>query len=138
MGGFGNFDSHYYHIFDANADNNNWGNPMKGHAVGTDIHPYSMRILYLIAYWDITGEVSTNNSQGGYFNNFSASNPNAFAGKTSWNCHPPAQGSGTYEYYKGFTFDASRVVPTSDEVRPYSMRVLYLIAYWETLPEVLQ
>ena len=50
MGGFGNFDSHYYHIFDANADNNNWGNPMKGHAVGTDIHPYSMRILYLIAY----------------------------------------------------------------------------------------
>ena len=26
-------------------------------------------------------------------------------------------------------FDASRVVPTSDEVRPYSMRVLYLIAY---------
>ena len=50
MGGFGNWDSHYYHIFDANADNNNWGNPMKGHAVGTDIHPYSMRILYLIAY----------------------------------------------------------------------------------------
>ena len=25
-------------------------NPMAGHAVGPDIHPYSIRVLYLIAY----------------------------------------------------------------------------------------
>ena len=50
MGGFGNWDSSYYHTFDANADNNNWGNPIAGHANGDDIHPYNIAILPLISY----------------------------------------------------------------------------------------
>ena len=35
--------------FDANAGDDTT-NPMAGHATGTDIHPYSIRVLYLIAY----------------------------------------------------------------------------------------
>ena len=50
MGGFGDWNSYYYHIIDANADNNNWGNPMVNHATGNDVHPYSHRVLYLIVY----------------------------------------------------------------------------------------
>ena len=50
MGGFGDWNSYYYHIIDANADNNNWGNPMANHATGNDVHPYSHRVLYLIVY----------------------------------------------------------------------------------------
>ena len=50
MGGFGDWNSYYYHVFDANANNNSWGNPMAGHANGNDIHPYSVRVLYLIVY----------------------------------------------------------------------------------------
>ena len=38
-------------FFDANIDNaGNKYNPMVGHANGGDVHPYSMRILCLIAY----------------------------------------------------------------------------------------
>lgn len=36
--------------FNANQDNNSYGNPMAGHANGEDIHPYTIYALPLIAY----------------------------------------------------------------------------------------
>lgn len=50
MGGFADWDSYYYHVFDADANNNSWGNPMSGHANGEDIHPYNISALPLISY----------------------------------------------------------------------------------------
>ena len=35
--------------FDANANTENYGNPMAGHAAGQDIHPYSIGLTPLIA-----------------------------------------------------------------------------------------
>ena len=37
-------------LFNANTDNEDYGNSMAGHANGDDIHPYSFRTLFLIAY----------------------------------------------------------------------------------------
>lgn len=36
--------------FSANTDSSSYGNPMATHAVGPDIHPYSMSLMPLIAY----------------------------------------------------------------------------------------
>ena len=37
-------------FLNANIDNGNYGNSMASHATGSDIHPYSIRTFYLIAY----------------------------------------------------------------------------------------
>ena len=73
---------------------------------------------------DITGKAGTANSDGGYFNILEG----AFEGETSFKSSSRDNGD-HYTYYKTITFAASRVVPTASENRPYSMRVLYLIAY---------
>ena len=39
-----------YINFDANIDTNDYGNNMAGHAVGPDIHPYTVKVLPLITY----------------------------------------------------------------------------------------
>lgn len=44
IGEFSNWEGHYYHVFDANADNNDWGNPMAGHADGPEIRPVNTTI----------------------------------------------------------------------------------------------
>lgn len=36
--------------FSANQDSNSYGNPMEGHANGSDIHPYNIALLPLVAY----------------------------------------------------------------------------------------
>lgn len=52
-----NFISHYngaclggYDTLDANNNIANLGNPMAGHAIGPDIHPYSIYMVPLITY----------------------------------------------------------------------------------------
>ena len=37
-------------FFNANIDDGNYGNNMAGHAVGPDIHPYSIYMVPLITY----------------------------------------------------------------------------------------
>lgn len=39
-----------YFIFNANDDTDNYGNPMKNHATGPDIHPYNISLLPVISY----------------------------------------------------------------------------------------
>ena len=36
--------------FDANKDEEKYGNNMSNHANGDDIHPYLIKVLYLISY----------------------------------------------------------------------------------------
>ena len=50
--GGGSQDSDYVRVrsFSANQDSNSYGNPMEGHANGSDIHPYDIFMLPLIAY----------------------------------------------------------------------------------------
>ena len=36
--------------FNANNNEGDYGNPMTKHAVGYDIHPYLIKVLYLISY----------------------------------------------------------------------------------------
>ena len=36
--------------FDANKDEGDFGNKMAGHSNGHDIHPYLIKVLYLISY----------------------------------------------------------------------------------------
>lgn len=43
------YNNHSVISFDANAGDETT-NLMAGHANGVDIHPYTMRVLYLIAY----------------------------------------------------------------------------------------
>ncbi len=50
-GGFRGGDVNFANIyFDANDNYKNYGNAMAGHANGTDIHPYNISFLPLIAY----------------------------------------------------------------------------------------
>ena len=50
LGGFGDWNSYYYHVFNANVNNNNWGNPMAGHANAEEVKPFNINLLPLISY----------------------------------------------------------------------------------------
>jgi len=45
----GNHAGRYLYL-NANADTSSYGNPMYRHASGSDIHPYNIKMLPLIAY----------------------------------------------------------------------------------------
>ena len=104
--------------------------------VAKDNRPYSIKLLYVIAYWDITGDIRKSAILSAYANDDSSlKNQIRGAFKYTEAGTPAATWSPKNMQSFGMTFASSNVVPTSPEDRPYCIKLLYVIAFWETLEE---